>query len=81
MSLYEQIESAYMQALKQGNVPSRLHLTESGLQELINDRSLGASWIPSISDFWDQKVLGLPLIKSTGSIALEVNEHLVPISP
>ena len=73
------IESAFLQILKTGQTPSRLHLTEAGLQELINDPTLGASWTPSIPDFWDQRVLGLPLQKSLTHNAIEVGTQLVLI--
>lgn len=79
MSLYESIEAAFLQALKNGQIPSRLHLTEGGLHELINDRTMGASWMPSIPDFWDQRVLGLPLSKSLAHNAMEVDGQLVVI--
>lgn len=48
MSLDEMIEAAYLEAFKKGCIPTMLYLTEEGLTELINDRTLGASWIPSI---------------------------------
>lgn len=71
------IESAFLQILKTGQTPYRLHLTEAGLQELINDPTLGASWTPSIPDFWDQRVLGLPLQKSLAHNAIETEGKLV----
>lgn len=76
MSLYEAIEAAYLDALKNGFIPTNLLLTDDGLAELINDRTLGASWIPSIPDFWDQRVLGLTLVKSAAN-ALKVNDRLI----
>lgn len=79
MSLYDSIEAAFLQAVKAGHLPLRLHLTEDGLNELIHDPTLGASWIPSIPDFWDQRVLGLPLAKSLMHNALEVDGQLVVI--
>jgi len=79
MSLYESIEAAFLLVLKDGKIPSRLHLTEEGLDELINDRTLGASWMPSIPNFWDQRVLGLPLSKSLVHNALEVDGQLLVI--
>jgi hypothetical protein len=80
MSLYEMIESAFLRILKTGKTPSRLHLTEASLQELINDPTLGASWTPSVPDFWDQRVLGLPLQKSLAHNAIEADGQLVLIS-
>ncbi|WP_312526765.1 hypothetical protein [Comamonas sp.] len=77
MSLYDTIESAFLQVLKSGRTPSRLHLTEAGLQTLINDPTLGASWTPSIPDFWEQRVLGMPLQKSLAHNAIEVDGELV----
>lgn len=76
MSFYETIEAAYLDALKNGFIPTNLLLTDDGLAELINDRTLGASWIPSIPDFWDQRILGLPLVKSAAN-ALKVNDQLI----
>lgn len=80
MSLYETIESAFFQVLKTGQTPSKLHLTEAGLQELIHDPTLGASWTPSIPDFWDQRVLGLPLHRSQVHNAIEANGQIVFIA-
>lgn len=74
------IESAFLQVLKTGHTPCRLHLTEAGLQALIDDPTLGASWTPSIPDFWDQRVLGLPLQKSLAHNAIEADGQLVLIS-
>lgn len=79
MSLYDSIEAAFLQVVKAGHLPLRLDLTEDGLTELINDRTLGASWIPSIPDFWDQRVLGLPLAKSLAHNALEIDGQMVVI--
>ncbi|GAB2817131.1 hypothetical protein GCM10027276_17860 [Comamonas piscis] len=79
MSLYEMIESAFLQVLKTGQTPSRLYLTDEGLRQLINDPTLGASWTPSIPDFWDQRVLGLPLQKSLAHNAIEANGQLIVI--
>lgn len=79
MSLYEMIESAFLQVLNSGQTPSRLYLTEAGLQELINDPTLGASWTPNIPDFWDRRVLGLALQKSLTHNAIEAGTHLVLI--
>lgn len=77
MSLYEMIESTFLQVLKNGQTPYRLHLTEVGLQTLIHDPTLGASWTPSIPDFWDQRVLGLPLQKSLVHNAIEADGQLL----
>ncbi|WP_312417719.1 hypothetical protein [Comamonas sp.] len=77
MSLYETIEMTFLQLVKSGQVPARLHLTEEGLTALINDRTLGASWTPSIPDFWDQRVLGLSLAKATIHNALQVEDRLI----
>lgn len=78
-SLYESIEAAFLQVVKTGHLPVRLHLTEDGLTELINDQTLGASWTPSIPDFWDQRVLGLPLTKSLAHNALEIDGQMLVI--
>lgn len=79
MNLYDSIEATFLQVVKTGQIPDRLHLTEEGLTELINDRTLGASWTPSIPSFWDQRVLGLPLVKSVAHNALEINGQMVVI--
>ncbi|WP_429951887.1 hypothetical protein ACQYWY_09875 [Comamonas sediminis] len=79
MSLYEAIEMTFLQLVKSGQIPARLHLTEQGLTALINDRTLGASWTPSIPDFWDQRVLGLPLAKAAIHNAFQVDDRLIVI--
>ncbi|WP_312462872.1 hypothetical protein [Comamonas sp.] len=79
MSLYETIEMTFLQLVKSGQIPTKLHLTEEGLTALINDRTLGASWTPSIPDFWDQRVLGLPLAKAAIHNALQVEDRLIII--
>lgn len=79
MSLYEAIEMTFLQLVKGGQIPARLHLTEQGLTALINDRTLGASWTPSIPDFWDQRVLGLPLAKAAIHNAFQVEDRLIVI--
>lgn len=79
MSLYDSIEATFVQIVKTGQIPDRLHLTEEGLTELINDRTLGASWTPSIISFWDQRVLGLPLVKSVAHNAFEINGQIVVV--
>lgn len=51
MSLYELIEISYISALKKGALPVRLHLTDEDLEQLINDRTLSASWSSNIESF------------------------------
>ena len=79
MSLYDQIQQTYMESLKTGETPKRIFLPEAALDELLADRSLSSVWDPYIRDKWGQKLLGLPLSKTNGIIALEVGNKIIPL--